>query len=376
MRKLKVALVMPTHFDIHSSLGNLLKVYRHLIKTRNIEVTIFTDKKNNVRYKGFKIQKINGVDYKTIFEKILFVLGIPRFYYTDLIQKLKGYDVIESSNPEFYGFAYQSYKAAKKYNSRLIYRTSQTVEGFYLFRFTKYITIPITRKAYDYAKFLLFSNPQAEKRAINLGLSKDTSKNRVIGHATDTKTFKPVKVKKQKNTVLLSVGGLYKIKGHHLIIKALKKIIDQGHNAELWIVGDGYYKNNLKKLARSLNIEDKVKFLGKKSHQDLAKLYNQSNIFVLANYQEITPAANEALASEKPVVAMKCGGCNFVMPNKNYGLITKRFDVDDMANKITLLMKNKKLAAKIAKNGRKYIVKNFSIDKVAGTVYNSMTQRK
>ena len=111
MKKIKVAIVIPTHFDIYSSLSNLLKVYRYLIKKNNIEVTIFTDKKNKVKYKDFKVEKINGVDYKTILEKTFFILGIPRFYYTDLIEKLKGYDVIESSNPEFYIFAYQAYKA-------------------------------------------------------------------------------------------------------------------------------------------------------------------------------------------------------------------------------------------------------------------------
>src|SRR3989338_4918132 len=214
MAKLRVAVVIPTHFDIHSSLNNLLKVYRHLIKNKNVEATIFTDKKNNAEYKDFKIEKINGVDYKTVWEKILLVLGIPRFYYTDLVEKLKGYDIIESSNPEFYGFAYQSYKAAKKYNARLIYRTSQTVDGFFLFKLAKYFVVPFARRAYDYATASLFTNPQAEERAVKLGLiNKNSGKSIIIGHATDTKTFRPLKVKKDKNkTILLSVGGLYKIK--------------------------------------------------------------------------------------------------------------------------------------------------------------------
>ncbi len=373
MKKLKVAVVIPTHFDIHSSLNNLLKVYRYLIKNKDIEVTIFTDKKNKVKYKDFKVQKINGLDYKTILEKILFVLGIPRFYYTDLIKKLKGYDIIESSNPEFYIFAYQSYKAAKKYNAQLIYRTSQTVEGFYLFKISKYVVIPTVRKAYDYAKVLLFTNPQAVERCVRLGLVKKNSKNIiVVGHATDTKTFKPLNIKKNKGkTIILSVGGLYKIKGHHLIIRALKKVIEKGYNAELWIVGGGYYKNHLIKLTKKLNIDNKVKFLGKKDHRELTKIYNISDIFVLANYQEATPAVNEAMACEKPVVIMECGGRDFVIHDERYGLVAKKFDASDMANKIIFLIKNKNKAKKIAKNGRKHILENFSVEKTALKIYKA-----
>ena len=374
MGKLRVALVIPTHFDIHSSLQNLLKVYRHLIKNRNIEVTIFTDRKNNATYDGFKIEKISGFDYKTILEKVLLVLGIPRFYYKDLVEKLKGYDVIESSNPEFYIFAYQSYKAAKKYKSRLVYRTSQTVDGFYLFGLTKYAIIPIASRAYDYAKFLLFSNPQAEERCIQLGLMKDRKKSIVIGHATDTKCFRPIKVKKHKGVILLSVGGLYKIKGHHLIIRSLKRIIEKGHDAELWIVGEGYYKNSLVKLAKKLGISQKVKFLGGKPHDELAKIYNMCDIFVLANCQEITPAVNEALACEKPVVVMETGGCKFAIPSNDYGLIAKRFNIHDMADKIITLIKNKEVRHKIAKNGRKHILMNFSIENVAKKFYKSFTE--
>lgn len=373
MKKLRIAVVIPTHFDIHSSLIILLKVYRHLMETKNVEVTIFTDKKNEVDYKGFKIVKIDGIDYRTPFEKILLLLGIPRFYYRDLVEKLKGYDVIETSNPEFYGFAYQSYTAAKKYNKRLILRTSQTVEGFFLFRLTKYFVVPVARKAYDYAKFLLFTNEQAKERCLKLGLIRDSGKSTIIGHATDTKCFHPIKNQdKTGKTVLLSVGGLYKIKGHHLIIKALKKIVDAGFDAELWIVGKGYYETPLRKLAEELDIGAKVKFLGAKDHEELAAIYNKSSVFVLANYQEMTPAVNEALACGIPVVVMECGGRKFVIPNENYGLVAKKFDVDDMANKIIKLISDKALAAEIARNGRTHILKNFSIEQVARKFYKAI----
>ncbi len=375
MKTLKVALVMPNHFDINSSLNNFIKTYQYLIKNKNVEVTLFTDRKNDVKVKGFRIEKINGLDYKTIFEKILFFFGIPRFYYKGLAEKLKGYDVITANNPEFYAYAYQAYKAAKKYSTRFVLRTSQTVEGFFLYKLTKYIVNPIVKKAYDYASYLVFTNLQAEDRCLKLGLVKDRKKSIITGHATDTHTFKPIKVKKPRKTILLSVGGLYEIKGHHIIIKALKNVIDKGlKNIELWIVGKGYYENYLKNLAKKLGIEQNVKFLGSKGHEELAKIYNSSDIFVLANYQEITPAVNEALACEKPVVVMDCGGRDFVIPNENYGMISKRLDAEDMAEKIRLLIKNKKLASRIAKNGRKRVLAKFSIERVAKKFYKSFKE--
>ena len=377
MKTIKLAIVMPTHFDVNSSLKNFLKTYNYLIEKKNMDVTLFTDKKNNVSYNKYKlkIEKINGVDYKTLLEKILFILGIPRFYYTDLIEKLKGYDVITSNNPEFYAFAYQAYKAAKKYNVRFILRTSQTVEGFFLFKLTKYLIVPIVKKAYDYARFSLFSNPDAEKRCIELRLLKNNKKSIITGHPVDTKCFKPMKIKKPKKKFLLSVGGLYKIKGHHLIIRALKRVTERGHkNTELWIVGEGYYKNNLIELAEELGIKDKVRFLGRKNHVELAKIYNMSSVFVMANLQEITPAVNEALACQKPVVVMECGGYKFVVPNEDYGLIAKKFDSDGIADKILLLMEDKKLAKKIARNGRKRVLDSFSIEKVAEKLYRAYTE--
>jgi len=375
MQKLKVAIVIPTQPSLQSSLQNLLKVYEYLIDKYKIEVTVFTDSKNNFSYPKFKAEKIKGIDYKTPLEKIFLALGLQRFYYTGLIEKLKGFDVIEASNPEFYWFAYQSYLAAKKYNSRLIYRTSQTVDGFYLFRITKFIPISIAKKAYNYAHKLLFTNPAAAKRCVRLGLINKNDKRIIItGHATDTKTFRPLNVKKAGDKItLISVGGLYELKGHHLIIQALKILTCKNYNAELLIVGSGYYKKNLAQLVNDLNLNQNVKFLGSLNHEKLAKAYNSADIFVLANYQEITPAVNEALASGLPVVVMECGGREFVIPDEEYGLISKKMDIEDMAKKIEILIKDKNKRKQIAAKGRKRILENFSIEAVGEKFYKAFT---
>ena len=74
MKKLRIAVVIPTQPNIKSSLHNLLKVYGYLIKKYNVEVTLFTDKKNDFSYPKFKVEKIHSIDYKTPIEKLLLLL--------------------------------------------------------------------------------------------------------------------------------------------------------------------------------------------------------------------------------------------------------------------------------------------------------------
>ena len=71
---------------------------------------------------------------------------------------------------------------------------------------------------------------------------------------------------------------------------------------------------------------------------------------------------------------MECGGRKLVIPDENYGLVAKRFDIDDMANKIISLIENKDYAKKIAKNGRKKVLDNFSIPKVADKLFKAFTK--
>lgn len=374
MKKIKVAIVIPTHTNMKSSLHVLLGIYSYLSMTKNVQASIFTDSSSRELYKGFETVRIRGMDYNTVFSKILFFLGLPRYYYGDLINKLKGYDVIEASNPEFYIFAYQSYVAARKYNAKLILRTSQTVEGFYLFKFTKYLVVPFVKKAYDYASWLFFTNFEAAERAEKMGLMEKNSGRKVItGHAIDTKVFRPLKAKKQKNKVILSVAGLYEVKGHHLIIESLAKVRSRA-DAELWIAGEGYYEKNLRELAEKMGLGNKVKFLGGRTKEELAKIYNMADVFVLANLQEITPAVSEALACGIPVVVMECGGRKFVIPDEKYGLIARKFDADDMANKMLKILENKKFAERLAEKGRKRVLENFSIEKVAKKFYEAFVK--
>ena len=369
MGKMRVAVVMPNHADLNSSLNNYVKTLQYIAEKKWADITLFTDEKNALSLSGITVKKIRGFDYKTPLEKLLLLLGIPRDYYFGLEEHLKGYDVIVANNPEFYAYACQSYKIAKKHGKKFVLRTSQTVDGFFLYKVTKYLINPTMKKAYGYASCCIFANPEAKQRCIRLGLLKKGSRAIITGHATDTECFRPMKVKKPKNKVILSVGGLLKLKGHQYIIEALRMLQSEGHkDTELWIVGKGPYEGTLRSLVQRLGVEESVKFLGAKSHEDLAKIYNKASVFALANEQEITPAVNEALACGVPVVVVECGGYGFVVHGGKEGLIACKNDPEDLAAKMKMLLEEESYAKQMAGNGKKRVKRMFSIPVVARKV--------
>ena len=374
MKKTRIASVIPPHVTTQSFV-NLSKVYSYISKKYNAEITVFVDDKLDYKPKSLKIRKVFGIDSHFGLYKILFFLGLPRFYYPTLVKELRGFDVIESSTPEFYIYALQAYHAAKKYNSRLVLRTSQATYDFFMFPYTKRIALFFAGKACRFASCLCFTHPESRDAYKKMGLIEGGAgkKIRVIGHGVDTKIFRPLNIKKDgKKTILLSVAALIKVKGHQNIIKAAKILVDKNYkNSELWVVGEGSYKKELEELAENLGIASHVKFLGALPHGELVKVYNKASMFVFSNLSDVTPAVSEAMLCNLPVVAARCNGLDFVMPSEKYGIVAKHGNAEDLAGGIERLMLDKKLQRSIAANARKHILENFSIEKVGDKLYSA-----
>ncbi|MCH8067642.1 MAG: hypothetical protein IIC69_03590 [Nanoarchaeota archaeon] len=65
MKKLKIAVVIPTHFDIHSSLNNLLKAYMYLMKNNAYKEKI-AKKGRQYIIKKFSIENIAEIFYNIL----------------------------------------------------------------------------------------------------------------------------------------------------------------------------------------------------------------------------------------------------------------------------------------------------------------------
>ena len=73
----------------------------------------------------------------------------------------------------------------------------------------------------------------------------------------------------------------------------------------------------------------------------------------------------EAQLMKKPVIATNVGGVGEMMSDKITGFLVKEGDHQDLIDKLTILLSNKEVAVRMAKEGRKFVEGMFSWEKIA-----------
>lgn len=159
--------------------------------------------------------------------------------------------------------------------------------------------------------------------------------------------------------VLGTVGRLTSVKGHVYLLRAMQTLLDKNVDARLVIVGDGPLRNHLKDLARELQIEKKVIFVG---HQDEAcDFIHAMDVFVLPSLHEGIPMVLlEALALSRPVVASRTGGIPEVIEDGVNGLLVEPGNPVALAEVLEVLTQDVTRAEQLGKNGRMRVEQSFT----------------
>lgn len=160
----------------------------------------------------------------------------------------------------------------------------------------------------------------------------------VLRNGVDLTVFKPDVPFSQQSLVIepheklvLSVGNLIELKGHHLVIEAVALL----ENTKLAIVGDGEMRKELEALVITLGLNEKVLFIGNIQQQALIEFYANADLLVLASSREGMPnVLLESLACGTPVVATKVGGCEEVVTDPIAGQLIEQRTVANIASAI------------------------------------------
>jgi glycosyltransferase involved in cell wall biosynthesis len=194
----------------------------------------------------------------------------------------------------------------------------------------------------------------------------------VIYNGVDVNKFKPrpdrAKLRREfgleeEKKIVLFVGRLYHRKGLETLLHSIPPVLQEFSDVKFAISGTGFKKKeqSLRDLAKELEIEDTVKFLGYVPDEKLPDLYSASDIFVLpAIYENFPFAILEAQATGLPVISTKVGGIpEFLADNEN-GFLIDPGDPAQLTQRILALLQDPKLAEEMGRRGRRLIEEKFA----------------
>ncbi len=122
----------------------------------------------------------------------------------------------------------------------------------------------------------------------------------------------------------VSVGRLSEQKGQYLLIEAVSKLVSQGYDFKLYLVGDGDLRTPIEEAINRWNLKDTVEITGWATQQQVQNYILQSWAMVLPSFAEGLPVViMESLALGRPVISTYIAGIpELVIPGESGWLVT------------------------------------------------------
>jgi 1,4-alpha-glucan branching enzyme len=186
---------------------------------------------------------------------------------------------------------------------------------------------------------------------------------------TDLTQFR-IKFASPEEKIVLFVGRLVYEKGVHVLVNAIPKVLEKV-NAKFVIVGNGYMKEQLSGLVKSLGIAQKVLFTGFVDDETLRKLQICADVSVVPSlFEPFGIVALEAMAAKSPVVVSDTGGLGEIVDHDVDGVKVYTNNPDSLAWGIIRVLTDEKNAQRLRSNAYKKIQEKYNWDRIAQQTEN------
>ena len=158
----------------------------------------------------------------------------------------------------------------------------------------------------------------------------------------------------EREHTIVTVGRIDENKNQALLIQAFALIAEDYPDYQIILYGKGDQEENLKQLARDLEIADHVTFAGNVS--DVAEQIKKAGVFVLTSNTEGMPnALIEAMVLGLPVIATDCpcGGPRDLIEDGVNGILTPVGDINKLRENLQFIINNSEKAAIFGRNAHK-----------------------
>ncbi len=157
-------------------------------------------------------------------------------------------------------------------------------------------------------------------------------------------------------------GQLARFKGVDILLKAFAEVQKQIPQAHLLIAGKGNEDKYLLSLTDELGLNERVKFLGHLSRDQMEKQFSSAWVQVVPSRwaEPFGIVAAEAMMRGTAVIASSSGGLGEIVLDGKTGFSVPPGEVEPLANRLVELLSNRDLAEKMGQEGRLRAQMHFS----------------
>jgi glycosyltransferase involved in cell wall biosynthesis len=159
--------------------------------------------------------------------------------------------------------------------------------------------------------------------------------------------------------LIATIARLHPQKGHHYLIEAAKKMVEQQPNIVFLIIGEGAERKSIESLIRTYELTNHFRLLGTRS--DIPVLLGIVDLFILPSlYEGLPNSLLEAMAAQVPVVATAVGGVPEVVTDGTTGLLVSPGDVDQLSWAMDTLIQDEAYRTQLAQAAYTHVCEYFS----------------
>jgi glycosyltransferase involved in cell wall biosynthesis len=156
----------------------------------------------------------------------------------------------------------------------------------------------------------------------------------------------------------LCIGRLIPIKGHVVLLRAFRQVLDERPDVTLDIAGRGVLEHGLKDLSRELGLSGAVRFLGHVTPVQQA-VEDSLAVVVPSLGEGFGMVALEAMERARPVIAAAIGGLEDLVRDGETGLLVPPGDSESLAAAMLALAADPAQAAVMGLEARRRAIERF-----------------
>jgi len=193
----------------------------------------------------------------------------------------------------------------------------------------------------------------------------------VLPNGVDSSSFVPIQKDislmeslgiKENEVVIGYIGSIVEYEGIDLLIESLALLKEKNLDFKFLLVGDGRYFDVIKNKIQEFHLEDNIIVTGRVPHDEVEKYYSLIEIAPLPRkavpVSEIVSPLKpfEAMATGKIVLGSSVEAIAEIIQDGYNGMLFEKDNVNDLADKLELLIQNENLRKEISKNAREWAV--------------------